>query len=227
MVISAHWLTQGSFVSCTPTPHLIYDFYGFPEELYKIRYDCKGAPEFADHIVHGPDTNQVIYGDYSRGLDHASYSILKYLYPEADIPVFEMSLDYSFQGGNVKPIGYHYELGKRLQFLRENGVLIIGSGNIVHNLRHIDYNTDAYPFEWAVQADNQLKKYLDAGDHQGLIDYPVKGVGASLPIPTLDHYLPMIYTLALQEDGESIRYVHEGFQNGSISMRSFIIENNA
>lgn len=225
MVISAHWLTHGSFVSCIDQPHLIYDFYGFPPDLYQVKYRCKGAPVYAKRVTELEGVNGMIQCDYERGLDHASYSILKYMFPSADIPVFEMSLDYSFNDRHPKPIQYHYELGKRLRALRDMGVLIIGSGNMVHNLGLIDFsNMDAQPFKWAEKVDEKMRSHLVAGEYRKLIDYPTTGELASNAIPTLDHYLPMIYTIALQEEGETIRFTYEGFQNGSISMRCFLIE---
>jgi len=157
-------------------------------------------------------------------LDHASWAILKHMYPEADIPVFEMSLDYSFNEWHPKPIQYHYELASELSGLRKRGVLIIGSGNIVHNLGLIDFhNIDAEPFKWAVEFDEKVKLNLLNKNHKNLIDYQKMSDFASLAVPTLDHYLPMIYTIALQEKNEPLRFVYEGFQHGSISMRCFQI----
>ncbi len=223
MVISAHWLTRGSFVTCSDRPRMIYDFYGFPEELYQVKYECSGAPAFAK-LVPELAGDSTIRCDYSWGIDHASYSILRHMYPSADVPVFEMSLDYSFNDHHPRTIQYHYELGKRLRALRDRGILIIGSGNLVHNLRFIDFSDmDATPFEWAVQADEKMRSHLTAGEYRDLIDYPYTSEWASRAIPTLDHYLPMIYAISLQEEGEDIRFTYEGFQNGSISMRSFRI----
>lgn len=225
MVISAHWLTRGSFVTCIDRPRMIYDFYGFPPELYRVKYECNGAPSFAKRVTELEIGERTIQCDHTWGLDHASYSILRHMFPSADIPVFEMSLDYIINDRHAKPIQYHYELGKKLRSLRDMGVLIIGSGNMVHNLRLIDFSDmDAQPFEWASEADEWMRSCLVAGKHHDLIDYQSMGDWASRAIPTLDHYLPMIYTIALQEDGEGIRFTTEGFQNGSISMRCFIIE---
>lgn len=224
MVISAHWMTRGSFVTCTDRPRMIYDFYGFPEELYRVKYECAGAPAYAKGVTELEEMNQVIQCDYTWGLDHASYSILRHMFPSADIPVFEMSLDYLFNDQHPRAIQYHYELGKKLRALRDIGVLIIGSGNIVHNLRHIDFSDlDASPFEWAAVVDEKMRSYLVSGDHRSLIEYPSNGEWASMATPTLDHYLPMIYAIALQEKGEAIRFTFEGFQNGSLSMRCFRI----
>jgi 4,5-DOPA dioxygenase extradiol len=225
LVISAHWLTRGTFVSCEERPRLIYDFYGFPKELYQVQYRCEGSPEIAELIIHTVSGERIIRCSQNRGLDHASYSILTHMYPKADIPVLEMSLDYSVNEQNPKPIQYHFELGKKLRSLRETGVLIIGSGNIVHNLRGVDFSDmDAAPFDWAREADDTIAAYLMEGDYQALMNYPFAGESAFRAVPTLDHYLPMIYALSLlEEEKESISFTYEGFQNGSIAMRSFRI----
>lgn len=224
MVISAHWLTHGTFVTCAEKPRMIYDFYGFPRELYQVKYECRGAPGYANRVVKAGNGGGAIRCNKTWGLDHASYSILRHMYPAADIPVFEMSLDYSFNDWHPKPVRYHYELGKKLAALRDNGVLVIGSGNMVHNLDLVDFSDiDAAPYDWAVEIDARRRSNLLAREHEQLIDYLSMGDGSSLAIPTLDHYLPMIYALALQRNGEGIRFIHEGFQNGSISMRSFRI----
>jgi 4,5-DOPA dioxygenase extradiol len=145
MVISAHWLTHGTFVHCTDSPRMIYDFFGFPRELYRVKYECRGAPSCANQVTELGEGG-TIRCDSSWGLDHVSYSILRHMFPAADIPVFEMSLDYSFNDWHPKPVGYHYELGRRLRALRDMGVLVIGSGNMVHNLDLIDFSDmDAPP----------------------------------------------------------------------------------
>ncbi|MFZ3384481.1 MAG: class III extradiol ring-cleavage dioxygenase, partial [Candidatus Methanoperedens sp.] len=157
------------------------------------------------------------------GLDHASWAILKHIYPGADIPVFEVSLDYTFNDWNPKPIRYHYDLASELAFLREQGVLIIGSGNIVHNLGIIDFrNIDATPFEWAVEFDEKVKSDIINKNHTELIGYQ-KMNGSQLAVPTPDHYLPMIYVLGLQEENDKLKFIYEGFHYGSISMRCFQI----
>ncbi|WP_292471464.1 class III extradiol ring-cleavage dioxygenase [Methanolobus sp.] len=156
------------------------------------------------------------------GLDHASWAVLKHMYPEADIPVFEMSIDYSFNEWHPKMMQYHSDLASELKELRNNGVLIIGSGNIAHNLSLIDFR-NAKPYEWAVEFDEKVKANLLSGNHMDLIEYLNMGEMAKLAVPTLDHYLPMIYTIALQEEGEPLEFTHEGFQLASISMRCFKI----
>ena len=222
MVISAHWLTPGTYVGCNEKPETIHDFYGFPEELYEIEYPCPGAPDKAEYV--GNLVRKVpVKCRNDWGLDHAAWSILKHMYPEADIPVFEMSLDYSFNEWHPKPLQYHYDIASELAILREKRILIIGSGNIVHNLGRIDFrNIDAQPYEWAVEFDERVKLDLENRDHGGLINYQ-KIKGSALAVPTLDHYLPMIYILALQGENEPLKFTYEGFQHGSISMRCFRI----
>jgi len=157
------------------------------------------------------------------GLDHASYSVLRHMYPAADIPVFEMSLDYDFNDWYPKPVRYHYELARGLSPLRRQGVLVIGSGNLVHNLRLVDFSPDTVPYAWVVDADEMIKAHLVRGNHEALIDYADTGKPAALAVPTLDHYLPMIYALALQEAGEPLTFTYEGIDHSSVSMRCFRI----
>jgi 4,5-DOPA dioxygenase extradiol len=164
MVISAHWLTRGSFVTCMKNPEQIYDFYGFPDELYNIKYSCIGSEDKALLTVELVKTETIICSN-DWGLDHASWSILKHIYPKADIPVYEFSIDIE------KPVEYHYNLGKELRKLRENGVLIIGSGNIVHNLNLIDFNMNSKPENWVVDIDVKIKGCLLNKKHDELINY--------------------------------------------------------
>ncbi len=223
MVVSAHWLTNGTFVTCVNRPKTIYDFYGFPEELYEMSYPSSGAPVEAQ-LVTETVKKGVVACDQHWGLDHASWAVLTHMYPKADIPVFEMSLDYSFNDWHPKPLQYHYDLAKELAPLREQGVLIIGSGNIVHNLKLIDFeDMDAKPYEWAEEFDGMVKEALVARNYRGLIRYQEGGKASALSVPTLDHYLPMIYAIALQQRNEPLTFVHEGFQNASVSMRCFQI----
>ena len=222
MVVSAHWLTYGTFVTCMERPKTIHDFFGFPKELYEMEYPSPGAPGSAGMVVDLARKTKVKCGD-NWGLDHASWAILKHIYPEADIPVFEMSLDFSFNEWRPKALKYHYDLAAELFELRKKGVLIIGSGNIVHNLGMLDFhNIEAQPYDWALQFDEKVKENLINKNHQGLIDY-LSMKGASWAAPTLDHYLPMIYVIALQEEKEDIVFTYEGFHYGSVSMRCFQI----
>ena len=213
LVISAHWLTQGTFVSTNPTPETIYDFGGFPAELYKQTYPAPGSPEYAKQVMQIiPEAKE----DKEWGLDHGAWVVLKYLFPEAKIPVFQLSIDY------YKPLQYHFDLAKRLASLREKGVLIISSGNIVHNLRKFFENPDAKSFEWTVEFDEWVKSKINARDFQSLIDYEKHGASAKLSVPTPDHYIPMIYSLALAEKNDDIHYTNEE-TIASVSMRAFRI----
>ncbi len=220
LVISAHWLTEGTFVGCQADPSTIHDFYGFPRELYQVSYPAPGAPALARSVCDRISRVEVSCDD-GWGLDHASYSVLRHMYPAADIPVFEMSLDYQFNDWRPKPVRHYYELARELRPLRREGVLIVGSGNLVHNLRLIDFSPGAEPYGWAVEADAKIKESLLRSDHDALIDYAGSDKPASLAVPTLDHYLPMIYALALQEAGEDLRFTYEGIAHGSVSMRCF------
>jgi len=163
--------------------------------------------------------------DYSRGLDHAAWAILKHVYPKADIPVIELSLDYSpYNGWNRPTLQSYYDLAKQLGPLRERDILIIGSGNIVHNLRVVDMNhMAAKPYEWAVEFDEKVKRDLLDRNHKDLLDCQNMSRATSLSIPTLDHYLPMIFAIGLQEKDDELEFIHEGFQNRSVSMRCFKI----
>ena len=223
LVVSAHWLTDGTHVTCMQTPKTIHDFYGFPDELYRMRYPAPGAPRYARLVMKSTKRTEITCSN-EWGLDHASWAVLKHMYPKASCPVFEMSLDYSFNDWHPKPLQYHYELAKDLAFLRDIGVLIICSGNIVHNLRLIDFEKiDAQTYDWASEFDEEAKSALLSGSHRELINYENLTRRAHLAIPTLDHYLPMIYAVALQREGESLKFTFEGFQYGSISMRCFRI----
>jgi 4,5-DOPA dioxygenase extradiol len=224
LVFSAHWLTDGTFVTCMPNPRTIYDFYGFPEELYRLSYRSPGSPEDAQLITRLINKPQVKC-DYSWGLDHASWAVLKHLYPKADIPVIEMSLDYSpYNGWHQPTLQAFYDLARQLAPLRDQGILIIGSGNIVHNLRLADMeHIDAEPYDWAVEFDSKIKKDLLSGNQRDLLDCQKIDRATSLSVPTLDHYLPMVMAAALQANGEHLTFFHEGFQNRSVSMRGFTI----
>jgi 4,5-DOPA dioxygenase extradiol len=222
MVVSAHWLTPGTFVTCMDRPRTIHDFYGFPRNLYTINYPSPGSPADAESVIKTIRKREVRC-DFDWGLDHGSWAVLKHLYPMADIPVFELSIDYSFNDWQPKSLQYHYDLASELSELRRKGILIIGSGNIVHNLSLIDWNIDAQAFPWAVDFDEKVKRNLLEGNHRALIQYQNMGHSAELSVPTPDHYLPMIYALALQEKNEPISFTYEGFQHSSVSMRCFQI----
>ncbi|MDP4115167.1 MAG: 4,5-DOPA dioxygenase extradiol [Bacteroidota bacterium] len=211
LVISAHWLTKGSYVFTRANPEQIYDFYGFPQALFEVKYPAIGSPDFAKKTI---ELSNDIKEDNSWGIDHGSWTVLKHLFPNADIPVFQLSIDFG------KPLRYHFELGQKLASLRDQGVLIIGSGNIVHNLRMVYAQTA--PYEWAAVFDEWVKNKIDKRDFNSLINYEAQGSEAKLAVPTTDHYIPLLYTLALAEKNENITYTYEEIQT-SLSMRCFKI----
>lgn len=218
MVVSAHWLTNGTFVSTNKFPKTIYDFGGFPQELYHVKYEPAGSPEYALQVKTLLEKSHVQSDDH-MGLDHGAWSILKHLYPKAEIPVFQLSIDVS------KPAAYHYELIKQLHSLRKKGLMIIGSGNIVHNLGILNWeNPSAKPYDWSVEFDEYVKKALETYNHTALINYLDAGKAAKLSVPTNDHYLPLLYITGIQQKNEKLRFIHHSFDMGSISMRSFMLE---
>lgn len=212
LVVSAHWETKGTFVSVNPSPGTIYDFGGFPQELSQVKYPAPGAPELARETAAVRPGG--ILEEARMGLDHGAWTVLVHLFPKADVPVFQLSLDYTLSPEQ------HFALGRELRTLRDKGILILGSGNIVHNLGIIDWNPDAPIAAWAADFDAQVKQRIDARNHQGLIRYPEIGTVAKYAVPSPDHYLPLLYTLAAAHDNEGISYAFEGFQNATISMRS-------
>jgi 4,5-DOPA dioxygenase extradiol len=217
MVVSAHWQTKGTFVSTNPQPKAIYDFKGLDERLFQIRYEPKGCPEIAKDVIESARNNRIQEAQ-TMGLDHGTWTVLKHLFPKADVPVFQLSLDSGLSTGS------HFLLARELKRIRENGVLIIGSGNVVHNLRTVDWNNiDAKPMDWAVEFDELVKTRLNNRDFQALVNYQIFGDISRLAHPTHEHYLPMLYTLGLADEKESVKYLFEGFQFGSASMRSFQI----
>jgi 4,5-DOPA dioxygenase extradiol len=216
MVISAHWLTNGTYVLNSPAPKTIYDFGGFPEELYKVKYNAPGAPEYAQKTK-DLITSVTAKLDHDWGLDHGAWTILKHLYPAADIPTYQLSIDAS------KPASYHYNLAKELSALRTKGVLIIGSGNIVHNLGRLSWNDPEAKYDWSIEFDEAVKKHLNNHQHDELVHYEKMGKAAMLSVPTNDHYLPMIYSIGLHQKNEELIYTYESIEMGSISMRCFKI----
>ena len=215
MVISAHWHSRGTFVSLNPNPNTIYDFGRFDDRLFQVKYKPEGHPELAKEVL---DLLPFAEADHHMGLDHGAWTVLKFIYPKADIPVFQMSIDYRLSPQK------HFEIGQVLQKVREKGVLILGSGNIVHNLRKLDWrNINAPTYDWTIEFDEIVKEKINAGNFQSLINYQQLGQSALLSVPTEDHYVPMLYTLGLAGKDELISYLYEGFQYAGISMRCFQI----
>ncbi|WP_306350884.1 4,5-DOPA dioxygenase extradiol [Flavobacterium sp. '19STA2R22 D10 B1'] len=215
--ISAHWETKGTFVTAMEKPQTIHDFGGFPEALFAVEYPAPGSPDLAK------ETQQIITKtnvelDDKWGLDHGAWSVIKHLYPNADVPVIQMSLDY-YQNPQ-----YHYELAQELTALRHKGVLIIGSGNIVHNLRRLDWKNTDGGYDWAIEANEKMKELILDNNHKQLINYQTMGKAFELSIPTPEHYLPLLYTLGLKGDHEKTTFFNDKTVMGSISMTSLIID---
>ncbi len=219
LCVSAHWETKGTFVTAMQNPPTIHDFGGFPKALFDVQYPAPGSPELAQETKKIISKTEVGLDD-NWGLDHGSWSVISHLYPNANIPVIQMSIDYS------QPAKYHYELAKEISSLRQKGVLIIGSGNIVHNLRMVAWEklNEEYAFDWAIEANEMMKKHILNGDHQKLINFKSQGKAFDLAIPTPEHYLPLLYTLALKEENEKITLFNDKPVGGSLSMTSLKIE---
>ena len=216
MVISAHWVTNGTYITEQDSPKEIYDFYGFPEELYKVKYSTSGAKPYINKVFEELKDYDVKLTD-TWGIDHGAWCILKHIYPKADIPVFQLSLN------ALENEEYHYNLGKKLSKLREEGILILGSGNIVHNLREIKEDKDVNPYTWASEFDEFVANAVIKGDHDKLINYKAIGREALLSAPTDEHYLPLLYISALMEEGDKVEFIFTGIEHGSLSMRSIKI----
>lgn len=216
VVVSAHWLTKGTMVTAMPNPKTIHDFGGFPQALFDVQYPAPGSPELATEIQK-LITNPAVELDHDWGLDHGTWSVVKHMYPDADIPVLQLSIDY------YKPAAYHYELAKQLLALRKKGVLIIGSGNMVHNLRMVAWdklNEPEYGFDWALEMNDIFKNKISNGFHKELIQYEKLNKAATLAIPTPDHYYPLLYILALQTDNDKVEFFNDKAVGGSLTMTS-------
>jgi 4,5-DOPA dioxygenase extradiol len=210
--VSAHWYIPGTSVTAMPAPRTIHDFGGFPPELYRIDYPAPGDPALADR-VRGLLAPMSVSPDEDWGLDHGTWTVLRHAFPRADIPVVQLGID------ERQPAEYHFEIGKRLAPLRDEGILIVGSGNLVHNLHAYAWGRHAVgPYEWAVRFEDKARGLLLAGDDGPLIDYKTLGRDAVLSIPTPEHYLPLLYVIALRREGETIRFPVEGVDGGSVSM---------
>ena len=216
LCISAHWESRGTYITGDAHPKTIHDFGGFPQALFDANYPAPGSPETATLIQQQIQEPEVHLTD-RWGLDHGTWSVLLQMFPSADIPVLQMSMDRTLSPAQM------YQLGKQLAFLRSRGVLIMGSGNIVHNLGMVRWGDDPEPYDWAVEFDNKVKELIDRRDHAALIRYRDLGRAAQLSVPTPDHYLPLLYTLGLQEKAEEVYYFNETMAFGSGSMRSFVI----
>ena len=216
LVISAHWLTRGTHITAMDNPRTIHDFGGFPKALFEVQYPAPGNPQLA------LETKELITStpvglDHEWGLDHGTWTVVRHMYPEANIPVLQLSIDYN------KPAAYHYNLAKELVSLRKKGVLIIGSGNMIHNLGMIAWDKISesdYGYDWAVEMNSVFKDKISSGDHQALIKYEGLNPASKLAIPTPDHYYPLIYLLALQDRQEEPEFFNDKLVGGSLNMTS-------
>lgn len=216
IVISAHWLTNGTYITAMDRPKTIHDFGGFPDELFAVQYPAPGNPSLAQ------ETKALIRStnvglDHDWGLDHGAWTVVRKMYPDASIPVLQLSIDYS------KPAAYHYALAKELAALRKKGVLIIGSGNMIHNLRMVAWDkmdVPNYGFDWAIEMHELFRNKITAGDHQALINYETLSKSARLAIPTPDHYFPLMYILGLQGKNETPVFFNDQLVAGSLNMTS-------
>lgn len=216
LVVSAHWFIKGTRVTAMDFPSTIHDFGGFPQELFQVQYPAPGSLALAE------ETGRMIHStkvelDHDWGLDHGTWTIVRHMYPAADIPVLQLSIDFT------KPSSYHYELAKELYALRRRGILIIGSGNMVHNLRMIAWDkleTPGFGFDWALQMNDTFKRLINNGNHESLIHYEKLGSEALLSIPTPEHYLPLIYSLGLSTKQDSINFFNDKAVAGSLTMTS-------
>jgi 4,5-DOPA dioxygenase extradiol len=213
LCISAHWETKGTFVTAMEKPTTIHDFGGFPQQLFDVQYPAPGSPELAAETQNLVEKTTIGL-DNSWGLDHGAWSVIKHFFPEADVPVIQLSLDYR------QDAQYHYDLGKQLAALRNKGILIVGSGNMVHNLRMIDWQKPDTGFDWAQEANAKFKKLISSNDHKQLINYQNLGREIELSVPSPDHYLPLLYALALKTDKEEVSFFNDKYVMGSISMTS-------
>lgn len=218
--ISAHWETRGTFVTAMNNPRTIHDFGGFPQALFDVQYPAPGSPDLAKEVK-GMIKDTPVGLDHNWGLDHGAWSVIKHLYPKANVPVIQLSLDV------LKTPEEHYQLAQSLKELRRRGVLIIGSGNMVHNLRLVAWNKlngGPFAFEWAEEASEKMRQYILAGDHQSLINYRSQGKSFELAIPTPEHFLPLIYTLGLQDRDEEVSIFNDQPIGGSLTMTSVRIK---
>lgn len=216
LVISAHWLSRGTRITAMDFPRTIHDFGGFPKELFDVQYPAPGSPEIAQETAALFTTTQVEL-DHDWGLDHGAWTVIRHMYPEAKIPVLQLSIDFT------KPHRYHYELAKELYSLRKKGVLIIGSGNMVHNLRMVAWdklNESSYGYDWALEANKTFKDLIANGDHERLINFERLGKQALLAIPTPEHYWPLLYTLGLKGAKDEISFFNDKAVGGSLTMTS-------
>jgi 4,5-DOPA dioxygenase extradiol len=216
LCVSAHWFIRGTAVTAMSAPETIHDFRGFPQELNEFEYRAPGSPQLAARVRELLQPLDVRL-DEAWGLDHGTWSVLAHLFPKADIPVVQLAID------GTQPAPFHYELGRKLVALRDQGVLIVGSGNVVHNLRVLKRSEDRSPYDWAQRFNEHVRTHLLERDHPSLVHYEMVGDAARQSIPTPEHYLPLLYVIALQRDDEGVSIAVDGIESGSISMLSAVV----
>jgi 4,5-DOPA dioxygenase extradiol len=220
LVVSAHWLSRGTRITAMDFPKTIHDFGGFPQELFDVQYPAPGNAALAKETVSLVQSTKIEL-DHDWGLDHGTWTIVRHMYPEANIPVLQLSIDYT------KGPQYHYDLAKELYGLRKKGVLIIGSGNMVHNLRLVAWDkldVSSYGYDWALTLNDKFKQLIEDGDYKPLINYESLGREARLAIPTPDHYLPLMYTLGLKGSKDTVSFFNDKAVGGSLTMTSVKLE---
>jgi len=213
LCVSAHWMTEGTWVTHMAKPKTIHDFYGFPQALFDIQYPAPGSPEIAEHIARTIAAPMIHPDDEMWGLDHGTWSVLRHMFPDAKTPVVQLSLYMA------KPAEYHFHLGEQLRALRDQGVLIVGSGNIVHNLRLLQWEPDAKPYSWAEEFDQWVKTKLETRDFKSIVNDARSTQAGQMSVPTLDHWLPLLYVLGASDVTDRLTFEYEEIQNASISMR--------
>ncbi len=214
--ISAHWLTEGTWVTHMLNPRTIHDFYGFPKKLFNVIYPAPGAPTTAELIKSIVTRTSITLDDEQWGLDHGTWSVMRHIYPRADIPIVQLSID------REQPKEFHYQMGQQLQLLREHDILIVSSGNLVHNLSKISWECKSKPYDWALEFDEWLKEKLISKNFAALIAHYGDTLAGQLSVPTSDHYYPLLYILGAVREEDELVFIYEGIENSSISMRTFL-----
>lgn len=217
IVVSAHWLTKGTHITAMNKPATIHDFYGFPQALFDVNYPAPGNPSLAGEIKN--NLNKYDIGlDHEWGLDHGTWTVTRHMFPKADIPTLQLSIDFN------QPLDYHYQLATQLKDLRKKGVLILGSGNMVHNLRMVAWNkiNDSYGYDWAIEINEIMKEKIASNSFKDLINYEKLNPHIKLAIPSLDHYIPMIYNLGLKDSNDDLLFFNDECVAGSLTMTSFM-----
>lgn len=219
IVVSAHWLTRGTWVTAMEHPRTIHDFSGFPKALHQVQYNAPGSPQIATDVI-GIIRDTQVQPDHEWGLDHGAWTVLRQMYPDANIPIVQLSIDYH------KPPDFHYRLAEQLAEFRRRGVLIIGSGNMVHNLSMVAWDKldqNEYGYDWALEMNETFKKKIQESDHHALLNYRDFGSAAQLAVPTPDHYYPLLYALGLQNSTDHVEFFNDKAVGGSLTMTSVLI----